>query len=331
MAGRVLVAGGTGFVGGELVRTLQRLNYEVIVISRSAESSQSVWRGYFNFLMPKKEDSMSSVQKISWDLVEEKGLPPRTVAVVNAAGQNVLDPLKRWNESFKQLVYDSRVNTNKILSEAIEKAEEKPQAFVTMSGVGFYPSGGDSEGGYTELSDGGSGNFLSSLVSDWEAAANISSSLTGVRRCSIRSGVVLGRNGGMIQQLFLPFYLGLGGHMGRGSQIMPWVHVKDVARLIVHCIQTPECAGIYNAVAPQSTTNKQFAKAFASALWRPAFFPVPEFVFNLVFGKERAAMITDSQWVRPERTLESGFEFHYPSILEACQEFAHLMYVDPDQ
>lgn len=327
MAGRVLVAGGTGFVGREVVATLERLNYEVIVVSRTGKTGpgRSTWG---SFLFRSKGEVLPQ-NRISWSELENRGLPAGTVAVVNAAGQNVLDPFRRWNPAFQRDVYESRVNTNKMLAKAVSEAEVKPLALVTMSGVGFYPAGGEEGEGMTEDSPGGSHNFLARLVVDWEAAAMLPPEVN-TRVVRIRSGVVLGRQGGMIQQLFLPFYLGLGGIMGRGSQVMPWIHVKDVARLVVHSIQSSHCEGVYNAVAPQVTTNRQFVKTFARNLWRPAIFPTPAFVFNLVFGPERAAMITDSQVVRPRRTLESGFEFHYPNVDEACQEFSHLFYTDPD-
>jgi len=320
----VLVAGGTGFVGREIVATLERLNYEVIVVSRNSERGSrpgNVW----SFLAG--HDSSGSKQRmISWNQIEDDGLPSGTVAVVNSAGRNVLDPFRRWTEPFKEEVYSSRVKTNSVLAKAIIKAKVKPLAMVTMSGVGYYPP---SDLTCDEDSPGGQHDFLSRLVTDWEAAADLPPDVN-TRVCKLRSGVVLGRNGGMIQQTFLPFFLGLGGPMGWGQQIMPWIHVKDVARLVAHCIQSSECEGVYNAVAPHVVTNKEFSKSFAGALRRPAIFPVPLFVMNAVFGSERCSLVTASQVVVPKRTQESGFTFHYPTMDEACQEFAHMFYVDPD-
>ena len=146
-----------------------------------------------------------------------------------------------------------------------------------------------------------------------------------------RSGVVLGRRGGMIQQTILPFYLGVGGRMGAGDQVMPWIHVKDVAGLMAHCVTSPTAAGVYNTVSPRRVTNAEFTRAYAAALHRPAVLPVPGFVMTTLFGAERAAMVLGSQTVVPRRTLDSGYEFQYPSIEEACEEFAHLHYIDPDQ
>ena len=177
-----------------------------------------------------------------------------------------------------------------------------------------------------ETSAGGEHDFLARLCVDWEAAAQVQ----GCRSVSLRSGVVLGRNGGMIQQLIVPFWLGLGGRMGSGDQPLPWIHVKDLASLVLHCLEEDACRGVLNAVAPEVVRNREFVAEFGRAVGRPAVVPVPEFVFNLLYGEERAAMITKGQVVRPVRTLETGFTFTYPTVREALEECAHLSYTDAD-
>jgi len=322
MKGRILVGGGTGFVGREVVKLFERLDYEVIVISRKITPSRS--QEFVKNLIFKDEEPVRNNTK-TWVDIEEYGLPPGTVGVVNTAGQNVLDPLKRWTPGFKQNVYNSRVNTNYLLAKAISKSNDKPRAFVHISGVGFYPPGPDV---HDESSDGGKHDFLARLVTDWEKAAQLPPDIPS-RVVSLRSGVVLGRTGGMVQQTILPFSLGLGGTMGSGHQVMPWIHVKDLARLVAHCVFTP-CSGVYNAVAPQVITNKEFVTAYARELSRPAVIPVPGMAIRAIFGAERANLITQCQTVQPRRTLESGFTFSYPTISEAAEEFAHFMYEDPD-
>ena len=153
----------------------------------------------------------------------------------------------------------------------------------------------------------------------------------GVRNVFVRPAVVLGRQGGMIQQIFVPFFCGVGGRMGAGTQPMAWIHVKDLCGMIVHAVENDNVEGVLNGVAPQMITNQDFVNAFASALHRPAFFPLPDTVWNLVFGQERATMITKGQKVIPKRTLETGYTFRFPTISEACQEFAQLMYQDVDE
>jgi len=299
---KVVVGGGSGFVGGEVCRQLRKAGYEVILISR-------VQRQY----------------GVTWDEVEKDGLPEGTHGVVNLAGQNVLDPFSRWTPAFKELCRSSRVETTAMLARAINRTNIKPEVFVQMSGVGYYPN---TFTGKVMNEDGEKGtDWLSDLAKEWEDAG---AGAAGVRRVVIRPGVVLGREGGMIQQIFPPFFMGLGGRMGEGSQPMPWVHVKDVAGIVVHAVKNTQVEGTLNAVSPHIITNQEFVDAFAGALGRPAFFPLPEFVWNFVFGEERAVMITKGQQVEPKRTLESGYRFLYPTIESACKEFSHLIYINSD-
>jgi len=177
---------------------------------------------------------------------------------------------------------------------------------------------------------GGEHDYLARLCVAWEDAARLPVD-SGCRSVSLRSGVVLGRHGGMVQQLIYPFFFGLGGRMGSGQQPLPWIHVKDLARLILHCLEEKSGSqGVLNAVAPQVVTNLEFVNEFARVLRRPACLPVPETVFDWVYGEERAAMITKGQVVEPVRTLETGFTYNFPTIQEALEECAHLTYQDPD-
>lgn len=132
----------------------------------------------------------------------------------------------------------------------------------------------------------------------------------------------------MIQQLFWPFYLGGGGPVGSGEQFFPWIHVEDIVDLIVHAMENEKVSGVLNGVAPQVITNKQFAKAFGKAMWRPALIPVPTFVLNAAFSAERAKIMTEGQKVIPKRTLESGFKFRYDNIDKACKTCTDIVYAD---
>lgn len=198
---------------------------------------------------------MPGPQRLSWNELQAEGLPKNTASVINLAGQNVMDFKRRWTPGFKQNVYNSRINTTTTLSEAIKKADKKPDSFIVMSGVGVYkPSSSieyDEESKVNEPFD-----FFSNLCLDWENAADLKE--TETRVVNIRSGVVLGREGGMIKQLYLPFYLGLGGPIGDGKQFLPWIHIKDLTNLIFWCMQTCQVEGILNGVAPKPATNKEF-------------------------------------------------------------------------
>lgn len=156
-----------------------------------------------------------------------------------------------------------------------------------------------------------------------------------------------GRDGGMIKQLYIPFFLGLGGPVGNGSQYLPWIHIKDLVDLIIFSIENNKVEGILNGVAPEVCTNKEFSnvsiihiiyiwniyrknnfKAFAKALNRPALIPVPSFVFNILLGSERAKMITEGQKVIPQRTKELGFKYNFPTVQSACRNIVKAGWTD---
>ncbi|XP_075524589.1 epimerase family protein SDR39U1 isoform X4 [Dermacentor variabilis] len=240
----VLSGGGTGFIGAALRNALSKLGYDVMIVSRKPGANV-----------------------LTWTDLAEKGLP-ECAAVFSLAGQNVMDPLRRWTPGFRQNVYASRVETTKALADAIQKMESPPKAFVSISGV----------------------------------------------------GVVLGSNGGMVQQLYWPFFLGLGGPVASGTQFMPWVHISDIVGILIHAMSKEGLTGVLNGVAPQIVTNAEFTKEFARAMWRPALFPLPKFVLDLAFSPERATMMTEGQKVIPKRTLESGYKYKFPDVQSACQD-----------
>lgn len=291
----VLVGGGRGFIGSHLCKSLCNKQFNVKIISR-----------------------MPGPNHLTWHDIEQCGLPARTTAVVNVAGQNVLDPTKRWTAGFKQNVWNSRVRTTATLTKAIIDATDKPKAYVTISGVGVYKPSPFKE--YVEDDITEEFDFFSKLGIEWERAAKLPESLSQCRQVTVRSGVVLGKDGGMIKQLYLPFFLGLGGPVGSGSQYLPWIHIEDLARLIVFAIETEGVDGILNGVAPQTITNKEFTDTFAKVLWRPAVLPLPESVLNTIFNKERAKLLTEGQKVLPKRTQAMGFNYIYPDIKSACEE-----------
>lgn len=299
-SGHVLLGGGTGFIGSAFNYLLKNKGYNVTVISR-----------------------MPGPQRLTWFDITSNGLPEGVTAVVNLAGQNVLDPMRRWTPGFKQNVRNSRINTTHTLAQAIIKAKQKPKVFVSISGVGIYKPSTTAE--YDEDSDVNLPfDFLSELCHEWEEAAKLPGK--DVRSVIVRSGVVLGRQGGMIKQLYIPFFFGLGGPIGSGKQCIPWIHVADTCNLLLFAIENSNVTGILNGVAPQVITNGDFAKAFAGALHRPAFLPLPEFAVNIMFGKERAKMMTEGQKVLPKRVLQYGFKYMYPNITSAAKEVSKLFY-----
>nr|CAG4640925.1 EOG090X07KR [Eulimnadia texana] len=298
--GTVVIGGGTGFIGSILWNQLMRKGYNIVVVSRRP-----------------------GPYCITWGDLARDGLPNGTTAVVSLSGQNILDPARRWTPGFQQTVWASRVNTTSSLAQAIIDSKEKPEVFVSASGVGYYPPSPTAE--YTEDSVGGKDDYFAKLCKEWEEAAKLPEDL-GVRQVIVRIGVVLGRHGGMIERLYWPFFFGLGGPIGSGNQYFPWIHIDDIARLFVFAIQNNKVSGVLNGVAPDIVTNREFAKTFGRALWRPAVIPLPAFVVETMFGKERAVMMLQGQKVIPKRTQELGFMYKYPDIYSALKECSRLIY-----
>lgn len=298
---RILIGGGSGFIGRELTRLLRDKGHEVTVISRQ-----------------------SGPGKITWGELESCGLPPCEGAV-NLAGENLMNPLRWWNESYKKDLFSSRIDTTKALSQAIAASSSPPHSWVLVSGVACYKPSLTAQ--YTEDSDWTPFDLLSSLVKEWEAAALLPENVAkSTKQVVIRPGAVLGRAGGAMKQMLLPFWLGLGGTLGSGRQPFPWIHVSDLAGIITHALEPPADSPpspspqVFNGVAPALNTNYEFTKELGRVLGRPTIFPVPGFVMNALMGSERAVVLTQGQKVIPKRTLESGFQYKYPDLTSALKE-----------
>ncbi|NWJ02259.1 D39U1 protein, partial [Crypturellus undulatus] len=286
--------GGTGFVGRALTQLLRIRGHEVTHISRQGGKD-----------------------RVSWEELSYSGLPSCD-AVVNLAGENVLNPFRRWDDAFCREIISSRVETTKTLAKAIAEADQPPRAWILITGVGYYRPSPTAE--YTEDSAGGDFDFFSRLVSSWEAAAVIRGSPT--RGVVVRSGVVLGRDGGAISRMLWPFRLGLGGPLGSGLQPFPWIHIRDLSGIVCHVLESEGLQGVFNGVSPSSpsTSNGSFAQELGAALGRPALFTVPAWVVRAVFGAERAIMLLEGQKVVPKRTLESGYHFIFPDLSSALKD-----------
>uniref|UniRef100_A0A914UTB8 Epimerase family protein SDR39U1 n=1 Tax=Plectus sambesii TaxID=2011161 RepID=A0A914UTB8_9BILA len=308
---KVLVGGGSGFVGGAFVRELRNRGFHPVIITRSRKQSEQ--------------------DVIDWNALKQHGFPKDTFAVVNLAGKNIAEPLSRWTEDFKREVFDSRIKTTRFLANLVKDSpvETRPKVFVCTSAIGFYPPSNSID--YDENSKGGGdSNLFTRLCSEWEAAGRLPEDLN-VRKVTVRLGLVLGRTGGIVGNSFWPFYFGLGGPMGSGQQWFPWIHVKDCAGILAHAVECEKADGVLNATAPEIITNKQFAAAFGKALGRPACLSMPEFIVRRMFGEERAELFLKGQKVHPKRTLESGYKFSYPTIDQAAAEFARVNLTESEQ
>ncbi len=225
-------------------------------------------------------------------------------AVVHLAGEPVA---QRWTDEARRKILESRREATRRLVRALQA--NPPNVLVAASAIGYYGDRGDEI--LTEVSKPGSG-FLPEVAEAWEEEA-LKAADFGVRVARLRIGVVLGREGGALQKMLLPFRLGLGAKMGDGSQWVSWIHVDDVVSLIRYVIHEKTLRGALNATAPNPVRNADFTRALAEALHRPSMLSAPKFVLRLALG-EMAEVVLSSQRVIPEATMASGFEFAYPDL-----------------
>ena len=289
--GKVLVSGSSGLIGNALCRLLETNGYQVTRLVRN-QSSKTV--------------------QIPWDPV--KSLTPESVsgfdAVVHLAGETIIG---RWTPAKKASIRNSRVLGTKNLAEALARAPQPPQIFISASAIGYYGDRGDET--LRENSSSGD-NFSAALCREWEAAAKPAAD-AGIRSAQIRIGVVLSDAGGALAKMLLPFRLGLGGRIGNGRQWWIWIDLYDVAGAILHIINTSSISGAVNVVSPNPVTNNEFAKTLASVLSRPAIFPMPAFMARIAFGEMADELFMASQRVQPATLLASGYTFQQPDLRQS--------------
>jgi uncharacterized protein (TIGR01777 family) len=233
--------------------------------------------------------------------------------VINLAGAPIIN---RWTQEYIQELYSSRIDTTKKIVNAIASSENKPKLFISTSAVGRY----DNKARYTEDDKNYADDTLGNICKDWEEEALKAKSLTRV--VIYRFGVVLGRDGGALAKMLLPFKLGVGGILGSGEQYFPWVHIADLKRAFMYAVESDSVEGIYNLTSPSSVTNYEYTKALGKVLGRPTIFPVPAFIIKLIFG-EGSCVLLDGQNVAPKRLLDSGFEFKFGDLERALEDLTN--------
>ncbi len=282
---KIKITGINGYLGTIIKRQLISNGHEVSGISR-------------NLLYGDIDGLQKEIQK--------------TDAIINLAGAPIL---QRWTKKNKQLIYDSRINTAANLVKAINKLKpkERPKRFISASAIGIYNSGAIQ----TERSKDFDSGFVGKVVVDWENT--LKQLPSSIQLTIFRIGLVLGKEAKTITKLLLPFKLGLGGKIGSGNQPFPFIHEKDLVNAFIWAIEKYEMNDTFNLVAPESINNKQFTKEMARQMNRPAFFTIPVFMLNLIFGKA-AVLLTESPEVTSDKIIKAGFQFQYPSIRSALNE-----------
>ncbi|MDP2177378.1 TIGR01777 family oxidoreductase [Methylicorpusculum sp.] len=291
---KVLLTGGTGFIGKALIQSLLQSEHQITVLSRN----------------PQQVAELCGKNVAALGRLDELTAEDHFDAVINLAGAPIFD--RRWTDARKQLIWDSRVKLTEQLIEAINKMKIKPQVLISGSAIGYYGNQGD-----TELTEQSSyrDDFSHRLCEAWETEAKKAEAL-GVRVCIIRTGLVVAPGGGIVGRMLLPFKLGLGGRIGDGKQWMSWIHRDDWINIALAMIDNQSMQGVYNATAPVPRTNAEFTKVLADCLKRPALIPVPAFLLNLLLG-EMAELVLGSQRVLPKRLLDQAFQFKYTELDDA--------------
>ena len=285
---RVLITGGTGFVGQVLGPRLADSGHEVVVLSR--QSRPALPRG-----VSRAVTRLDGEDPASYD------------GVINLAGEPIGDA--RWTESRRRLLRESRVSTTARLVEWMAKSPRRPAALVSASAVGWYGEQGDRE--ITESTPPTPG-FTHELCEAWEREAERASAL-GVRVCRMRIGVVLDRDGGALAKMLPAFRLGAGGRLGSGRHWFPWIHREDMAAICQWLLERDGAQGAYNCSAPHPVTNADFTRALGRALGRPTVLPMPAAALKLLFG-DLAELLLVSDRMLPARLLAEGFRFRYPEL-----------------
>lgn len=286
----ILVTGGTGFIGQALCKRLITLGYKLYVLTRSTTYKSDKSIIYVN--------TLSELGDIDIDII------------INLAGETIS---KRWTKTAKEQIYNSRILTTRNIVNYIKSKARKPALLISGSAIGYY--GTDAQRSFNEESDvsNTAAGFAHALCRAWEEEA-LQAETLGVRVVRLRIAPVLGKGGGIISKLLPSFYLGLGSQIADGTQWFSWIDLDDLIDLILFCISNPEIHGSINAAAPTPVTNKDFSLKLAKAINRPCFLKTPAFFFKLVFGEMAEEIMLNGQKVLPQKALEHGFSFSYPSI-----------------
>ena len=296
---KIVIAGGTGFLGRPLAERLVAEGHDVVILTRRAASE-----------LPARAVVWSPGGDVGHAGAWANEIDGAN-AVINLAGESIAG--RRWSAAHKQQILDSRLHATRSLAAAIARASRPPSVFASGSAVGYYGPLGDEVA--VETTPAGS-DFLAQVCQQWEAEANRAAS-PRTRVVCIRTGLVLERDGGALPQMLPPFKFGVGGPVGSGRQYWPWIHRTDWIDLVRWAIRTDAAAGPLNATAPEPVRNAEFAHALGRALHRPSFMPAPAFALRLLLGEMADALLLSGQRAIPATAGTLGFSFTYTRIDDA--------------
>lgn len=292
----ILITGGTGLVGSRLTEVLVEERNHVYILSRSEHSDDHPFIHYIKY-------DPDDINNLSW--TEE--LPLNVDAVYNFAGASLQ---KKWTDSHKEEIMDSRINTTRLLYNWVKNSEIKPGVLVNASAVGYYPT--SEHATFTEEDEFQPSNYLASVVTAWEKEA-LKFEEFGTRVVLGRFGLVLDKDEGVLPMMALPFKFGAGGKIGTGRQFYSWIHLEDLINSLLYALAVEELDGPVNMTSPVPLKQEQFAKYLGMALGKPTIVRTPGFLFKTVLG-DQSILIIRGQKVIPEKLLANEFKFNYPTL-----------------
>lgn len=293
---RIVIAGGSGFLGQALTQALARQGHELVILTRRLNTSPAATLATWATWTPDGEVGPWAQALEGADVV------------INLAGDSIAEG--RWTPAKKTRVLESRVRATKSLVRAAARASAPPRVFVSGSAVGYYGPLGDEV--VTEANRAGS-DFLAQVCTAWEQEA-AAAERASTRVVILRTGLVLDTHGGALPRMLLPFRLGVGGRLGAGRQYWPWIHVHDWVALVAFVLTTASATGPFNLTAPTPVTNAEFTAALGRALKRPAVMPAPAFALRLALGEMADALLLSGQRAVPAKAERLGFSFRYPTL-----------------
>lgn len=288
----ILITGGTGFIGSALCSRLLAENNKVVVLSRYPEKIKPPLKAITDLNDLKDSDIFD--------------------VVVNLAGEPIAN--KRWSNKQKYHIFNSRIDITEKLISYFEKSANKPKILISGSAIGYYGIGKTDS--IIEEKENGDSSFSSELCKKWETVA-LKAEKLGIRTCLLRTGIVLGKDGGALSKMLFPFKMCLGGKIGDGKQWMSWIHIDDLIGIILYCINHDNLKGAINGTSPNPVTNQEFTKTLGMALNRPTIFPMPAVVVKLLMGKMGEELLLAGKKIIPKKALDAGYLFKYKELEKA--------------
>jgi len=290
----LLITGGTGFIGSALCSRLLKNKHNITLLSRYPEKIKPSFK------------AITEIEQLKDDAIFD--------IVINLAGEPIAN--KRWNNRQKQRILSSRIATTQKLIEFLTKVENKPKLLINGSAIGYY--GISKTNNSIDETSVGDDSFSSQLCQQWEAVA-LQAEALGIRTCLLRTGIVLGKGGGALSKMLLPFKFGFGGRIGHGKQWMSWIHIDDLLGIIMYCIEHNNLSGAINGTSPYPVTNQVFTKVLGEVLKRPTIVPMPGVFVKLIMGQMGEELLLAGKKILPVKILDAGYIFQYEKLEDALK------------